>query len=119
MPSPVLNYTTCTIADGASLSDAIDLNGANLCVIQLPSGWDTAGITFQGSVDGGTTFVNVYDATATEYAVSSISASKSVKVAPTFLDGYTHIKIRSGTAGSPVNQSGAVTLTVGLVRYVK
>lgn len=110
---------TATIANGASLSDAVALGNGRVCGIQMPSAWTAAGLTFQGSVDGGSTYQNIYDG-ATERLITSAAAVASVTLS---LDGrdwaaFTHIKIRSGTSGTPVNQGGSRALVCALERGV-
>jgi len=55
---------TATIAQGASLSDAVDTGGLTILSILMPATWDAAVLTFQGSLDG-VTYGNVYDESAT------------------------------------------------------
>lgn len=104
---------TATIADAASLSAAVDLGKASLVGIVTPSGWTTAAITFQASFDGVTWF-NLYNAAGIEVSVASIAASLWVALDPADFAGVPSLKVRSGTAGTPVNQSGgdAVTLVM-------
>jgi len=51
---------TATIANGASLSDALELDGHSVLRIAMPAAWTAADLTFQVSDDAGTTFRNVY-----------------------------------------------------------
>ena len=105
-------YTaTATIANGASLSGAVDLNNAHLVGIVMPSGWTAASLTFQVSRDGGVTFADYYSATA-EYEVTTAAASRSIGFAPADFAGVDAIKVRSGTSGTPVNQGAARVLTL-------
>ena len=50
---------TATIANGASLSDALTLNGSQVAVIEMPASWNAAVLTFQSSLDG----TNYFNAT--------------------------------------------------------
>jgi hypothetical protein len=102
-----------TIANGASLSNATDLKGLTLYGIIMPATWTTAGITFQVSYDGGTTFQNLQSKTA-EYSVTA-AAAQTILIPRTELPAITQIKVRSGTAGSPVTQAAdrIVTLIAG------
>lgn len=102
---------TVTIADAASLSDAGALNGRVLCGIQLPSGWSTQHVTFQGSVDG-SNFFDVYDATNTEVTISSAAASRFYQLEPAKFAGLKFVKVRSGTSAAPVTQSGIDIITL-------
>lgn len=118
MPFPTSFQTTCSIPNGAALSNAVALKGLHLEAIALPAGWTTAAITFDGSLDGGATYQSIKDNTSTEVTVTATAASKSLILPPLLLGKtWTHIKLRSGTVGSPVNQTGPLTLTLGLARY--
>lgn len=109
---------SCTIADGVSLSSAVEMRGCHLETIALPAGWDTASITFEGSLDYGVTYQSIEDNTSTEVAVTATPASKSLILPPLMLGkSWTHIKLRSGSVGVPINQAGAVVLTLGMGRY--
>jgi hypothetical protein len=106
---------TATIANGTALSGVINLAGAVLVTIQMPSAWTAAALTFQGSHDG-LTFGDVYDDAGTELSVSSAAAAVNrVIIASTILDklaGLTYLKIRSGTTGTPVNQGADRVITL-------
>lgn len=94
-----------TIANGASLSDAVDLGGKLLGGILMPAAWTAANLTFQASADG-VTYGNVYDAVGDEYTVTA-AASRFIALDPSMFSGAQYVKVRSGTAGSPVNQGAA------------
>jgi hypothetical protein len=112
----LLESTTVVIAQGASLSAAAFLAPKVLCGIVIPATWVTAGLTFQASGDGGITFGELLDETATAKSVSSVAGGAYTEIAvdPTKWRGISCIKVRSGTAASPVAQSavGGVTLTL-------
>lgn len=107
-----LRTATATIANGGSLSAAVDLTKGRLVGIQMPAGWDAAAITFQGSYDGAT-FANLYDKGGTEYSVTT-AASRFVLLPAADFAGLRYIKARSGTAGVPVNQTAERALTLVL-----
>ena len=114
MTSDIKTFT-CTIASGASLSDAINLRGYTPMTLIMPGTWTAASVSFQTSSDGAT-FGNLYylsTLAVTEYAITSPAASYQIVLPPeVFFTGATHLKIRSGTAGSPTNQGGARTMTL-------
>lgn len=95
--------TTATIENGASLSDAIDCSLGRLAHIEMPASWTTANLTLQASdaLDG--TYNNLYDSFGTEYAIIA-AASRSIIVPLADFLGVRYLKVRSGTAGTPVNQ---------------
>lgn len=108
--------TTVTIANAASLSDAANftaLPGASLCGIIVPSTWSTAALSFAASADN-STFYPMYNASGAELATGSITGGTAVWVAldPADFAGVPYIKVRSGTVGAAVNQSGGDVLTL-------
>ena len=107
--SQAVETTTVTIANGASLSGAVDLGGRKLVGIIMPDTWTAAGLTFQGSIDG-TNFFNVYDGSS-ERTVN-VAASYYSALALSDWVGFRWIKIRSGTAASAVNQAAERVLTL-------
>lgn len=92
---------TVTIANGQSLSAALDCRDLA-----------AAGLSFQMSLDG-STFVDLFDESV-ELVCSAAAANRSVALNSTYpaFIGARYLKIRSGTAGTPVNQGGERTLTL-------
>lgn len=101
-----LTIQQATIANGASLSAAIELGvvGAALVGIEMPAAWTAANLTFQASVDG-TNFNNLYDKDGNEVTVTA-STSRYIGLIPSLFAGFRAMKIRSGTSGAAVNQGG-------------
>lgn len=102
-----LNQSTFSvqIANGASLSTAVDLSDRRLVYIVAPAAWTAAALTFQISYDGAT-FADLYDESGNEVSYTLI-AGKSMRLPITDWLGVRHLKLRSGTSASPVNQGGA------------
>jgi hypothetical protein len=102
------------IAAGQSLSAECDIGNKSLVGIIVPANWTTASLSFQVSIDGGITWVELLvGATGLPFAISSLTGgtlSYSVAIDPTTLRGVQALKIRSGTQASPVNQTNTVTL---------
>lgn len=98
------NSQTVTIANGQSLSGAISLGGGLLAAVAMPSGWTAAALSFQAS-DDGDTYRDVHNDDGAEYTVIT-AASRHVAIDPSKFSGAQWIKVRSGTAGTPVNQGG-------------
>lgn len=100
-----------TIANGAALSGAADLTAyvqrgnPRVVGLEMPAAWTTANITLQTSSDGNT-YYNVWSA-GSEYTLTNTAASQLVVIPPSDLLGANYLKVRSGTAGSPVNQGAA------------
>lgn len=106
-----INYETVTIANGASLSGALNIASRNFFGIIMPSSWTSASLTFQGSFDG-TTYYNLYDEGGNEVTFT-VAASRYVIIStPAKFLGLKKLKIRSGTSGSAVNQGGDRTIGV-------
>lgn len=102
---------TATIANGASLSDAIDIEGARRILIQMPAAWDAANLTFQSSDESGGTYQNLYDQGGTEITVTA-AAARSIGVNNPALLSARFLKIRSGTSGAAVNQTAERAIVV-------
>ena len=100
--SQLLARITFTIANAASLSDGQALGGRTPSIIMMPSAWTAAALTFQGSHDG-TTYYDLYDEEGTELTVPA-SSSRRIVLSSTFLTDHKYLKVRSGTAGTPVLQ---------------
>ena len=100
-----------TIAAGQSLSPEIDIGAWTLVGIQMPASWTAAGLSFQVSFDGGATWLEHYNAAGTE-TTFTVGASQYIAVDPLLWRGVSAIKVRSGTAASPVAQTGGATLNL-------
>ena len=108
-------HVTATIANGASLSDAILINEAAVVGIKMPAAWTAADLTLQAAgEDAESTFNNVYDQEETEVTIQA-DASRHIVLEPAKFIGIKWLKIRSGTAASAVNQGGARSIVVYLM----
>ncbi len=107
--SQAVETTTVTIANGASLSGAVDLGGRKLVGIIMPDTWTAAALTFQASPDG-TNFFNVYDDPTERRLTVAASYYSALNISDWV--GFRWLKIRSGTAASAVNQAAERTLTL-------
>ena|SRR4030067_3630375 len=105
-----IDYPTVTVANGVSLSGAINVETHVICAFVTDSGWNTAALSFQASSDG-TNYFNLYS-DGSELTFAAIAASTWVTIDPARFLGIRHLKVRSGTAGSPVNQTGDSVVTV-------
>jgi len=102
---------TVTIAENASVSGAtVDIDGYVPVALVLPATWTAADITVQASVDG-TNYADVYQDDDTEYTIKAAASRHVVLEAADFL-GVRKLKLRSGTAGTPVNQAAARVITL-------
>ena len=105
---------TATIANGASLSDAIQIDGSAVVGVVTPAAWTAANLTLQASADD-STFSNVCDEQGNEKTVIA-STSRYILLNPADFLGANSIKVRSGTSGTAVNQAAARSVIVILYR---
>lgn len=103
-----------TIANTASLSPDVDLEGAGLLRIITPAALaaGTTVLTFQTSMDG-KNFANLYDANGSEYTVQVVAnASRSIILPPSDFVAIRFLKLRTGTAASATAQDANRTFTL-------
>jgi hypothetical protein len=105
-----LAYIPVTIASGQSLSGEAPLGDGTLCGIAMPAAWTAAGLSFQASVDGGTTWLEMQSISA----ALAVTAAQGQYIAldPAVWRGINDIKVRSGTSGSAVAQAADRVLTL-------
>jgi hypothetical protein len=112
---PLLKTTgQVTIANGQSLSNAIDLGAKVLSGILIPAAWTAAGLSFQASDDLGVTWQNLYDATGSEVTITSaaVTAGRRISLDPSLFVGIDFLKVRSGIQSAPVPQGQSTILTL-------
>jgi len=98
-----------TIAAGQSLSGAVVLGALTLHGILIPSGWIAASLTFQMSPDG----VSFYEMDSVSgNLVYPVTAGHYLALDPTLWRAVNILKVRSGTSGSPVVQTGGAVLNL-------
>ena len=107
--------TTVEIANGQSLSGAVNLSGFTLIGIDMPASWTAANLTLQASVDN-STWDNVFDSLGTEVTITA-AASRFILLNPADFVSVRYLRVRSGTSGTPVNQGGARNITL-IVRAI-
>lgn len=98
-----VGLVTATIASGQSLSPGVNLDGLHLCGIRMPAGWDAAGISLQVSYDG-QVWRDLYDVSGAVAIPAGANQHIALELAR-FVGIGGWIKVRSGTAGAPVNQT--------------
>ncbi len=103
--APNLMTVDADIANGASLTAAINLFGTSMVAIAMSDAWTAAALTFQGSYDG-TIFFDLFEDAGAEVA-GQAAASRYIRLGPALWAGVQHIKVRSGTPRTPVNQGAA------------
>ena len=113
---------TATILSGTSQSNAIDLEGYQLAALIMPAAWTaSSGITFlaAATIDG--TYGPVVDDSGIEVKVTAFAggaAGTIIALATNALAlaSLRFIKLRSGIAGTEVNQAADRVITLSLKR---
>ena len=106
---------TATIASGASSSNELNVGEWKYAGLVMPSSWTSAVITFLVSNKSGGTFVPLYDDAGVEVSVTvSQGTAVGLANAALALAPWRYVKLRSGTAASPVNQAADRTIELVL-----
>ena len=114
---PVIIDSGEAVSHAADLSAfALNKDNFRLFGIIMPAAWTTANLTFQASFDSGLTWIDIMDALGTEYTVTA-GTSRYIPVDPTPFSAIPMLKIRSGTASTPVDQTEERTLALILRSY--
>ena len=112
-----MRNVTMTIPSGDSVSGVLALNGDSPVAFHAPSAWTTAAMQIEATING-TDWITVINdevgSTTGNYSALTANAGYAVDF-KSFL-GYRGIRLRSGSAGSPVNQAADRVFTVS-VRY--
>jgi hypothetical protein len=101
-------FSSVTIPAGGSLSSVVDLSGASLAGIILPSNWIPAPITFRVGMSL-TGLANLVSTAGTEISYT-VAPGQAFLVNPWDWAGAGFLQIRSGPSASPVTQTNAVTV---------
>jgi hypothetical protein len=107
-------------AAGASISNAINLDGKNLVALIIPSAWTGSSITLQAChrLDVETPVWNdLRDMNGLEIVIP-VATNSQIQIEPAKLVGLKYMRVRNGTSASPVNQAAA-RLAFGVVREVQ
>lgn len=100
-----------TIANGASVSGSVDSYGMRLVGLITPATITGTQFTLQATIDGGSTWTNVYDAAGNEYVIT-VGASRYIPLDPAATAGLKVFRLRSGTAVTPVNQGQTTVISL-------
>jgi len=105
---------TATIANGASLSDAVDCSapGARARRVVIPS--NLRGVSILSAAECLTasgTFVPICNLDGSEWNIP-VTVSTSVPLDPSLFDSCNYVKFRGGAVGSPQTTSADLALTV-------
>ncbi|CAB4156995.1 hypothetical protein UFOVP747_7 [uncultured Caudovirales phage] len=103
---------TVTIANGASLSSAIAINGSTPVAIIAPAAWTAAHVQIEVSLNG-TDFFPLRDQATTLVQVH-ITAGGANTLPPSLVNGWDFIRLRSVTATTltDVNQGADRVITI-------
>lgn len=120
MSRPTFSKQVATIPNGQAVSNSMRLGGESIVAISsIGAGWTAAVLAFEVSFDDGTTWLPVFDDTATEVAIASASiAAVGRAIVPNAtgairsLGGLNHVRLASGPAGARVNQGANQTFTI-------
>jgi hypothetical protein len=108
---------TFTIADGQSVSGAIDISNSTTGGVSWASDAEGTTVTFQEQDDAGTWFdVLREDGTELEVTVAAGKTSMFTGDALYLIAAAQIIRVRSGTSGTPVAQTGDATCALLLDR---
>ncbi len=111
----VTSWRPVTIANGESLSGALDITGMEVIALYQAASCEGAAFTFQGSPDGGATYADLQTDAAELSVVKSATAAQVIYLPDAKrIKGPTHVKVRTGTSASATNQTGAQTVWVCL-----
>ena len=105
-----------TIANNESQSGVFAVPGDGIIGLIMPAGWTTAALTFLVSDAEDGTFAPLYNDSGTEATVASgnVAASRAISLSglAAVLAPWQYMKLRSGTAGVPVNQGAERVILV-------
>lgn len=102
------------IANGSALSAEVALGARALHGIAMPAAWTAADLTFQASIDGGTTWLELTDPASGNAIELKAAADQYLPIDPTLWRAINMVKVRSGTSASAVNQDAERILTLVL-----
>ena len=106
--------TTLTIANGANLSDEVDMSGYAMLVVHMPAAWTAASLGFQVSATTGGTFGKLYDDDGNLLQIDAPAAS-GVYQAPDGVAGCGFLKVWSQDgSGNNTAQGAARSIVVTL-----
>jgi hypothetical protein len=103
---------TVTIADGATLSGALDCGGMSIVGVSLPSGFDGASLKIHAAMELGGTYQVVQDGSGTDITLV-VSASKNIgftQFMPSLFP-WRFIKLQAGA------QTGSVDIVCVLAAF--
>ena len=95
-PAQGILVENAVIANGGTVSAAVDLGDMSLCGLIVPTMTGTA-LTFQVSVDGSAYYV-LHDSTKTAVTVTVDGTARAFYLTPQIFAGWRYVKVVSGSA---------------------
>lgn len=95
---------TETIPSGASITGDFAIGGKTPVGIYTPAAWTAADMAFEVSRNG-SDWSPVRDADGNKVLVTGFTAGDYIALPPGAFNGINHLRIRSETDGTPVNQA--------------
>lgn len=92
-----LEYTTATIANGATTSGAVDLKNKTLVGIEFPAALTGTSVSFTVARHGSTTFLPLYTSAGTRVSVT-FTASSHIGLLASDFAGCEQVKIVSSAS---------------------
>ena len=113
---PLINrhtkIVTLSIANGAAVSDALDMKDYAGGQLYMPAAWTAASIGFQIATSNGSTYYPLYDSTGNLVQISSPAVDCAYQL-PIELFGVLHVKLWSQDgSGNDTNQGAARSVVV-------
>jgi hypothetical protein len=87
----------CTIANGQTVSNAVDLGENGICGLIIPASFTGTTIKFQTSDDLAGTYQSLTNTDGTDFTVQ-VAAGKNNIIRPINLAGWRFVKVVSGSA---------------------
>ena len=110
--SDLISRLTWTIPNGQAVSAAVEITSYSPAVIEMPTAWTAANLTFLCSSDN-VTYFNLCDSSGAEILITG-AALQRIVLGSTYFHTHKYLKIRSGTYASPVNQGAERTIYLEL-----
>ena len=91
---------TVTIANGETVSQAVDISGTTLCGIIVPANLEGVSLTLQSSGSFAGTYVDVYDRAGNQISKVTVAGSGSarfISLDPNNFIGLQYIKLESAS----------------------
>lgn len=96
--APKTTVATVTISSGQTKSNALKLYGTTPVVVEMPAAITGTSLSFEGSIDGGTTFTPIN--TSTGALTYTVAASNCYVLNPANFCGFDEVKLVMASQGA-------------------